>query len=399
MVIGMFFRVLRLLCIVLITVCMLPSSGRAADYRLQPGDVLSLMIVGIPELDQEIRIETDGTAWFPLIGGVGASDISLEELRGLVSSAYAEISIPFAGESGALPQLIQPDQVHVAVATYLPVYVFGDMLQARALDFRPGLTVLQALTFSGAGGLEESQEFEVRQRLQAVLVDLATVNARIWNLKSTLGTATEEDYARIFVGPDDSIREIAAAEKASIEAAAEERDRELRLVAEDIRLAEQRLESLLRQREVERESEELDREQGSNMRLASSAQLAELRRAELASASRVLQIETAIEEVRSELATQKARAEILEQGELSDVWSELAERINEASSLRAEAAILRSTAVTGPGGADTTVVVTRRGEILSPPQEGVASMLLEPGDVISVALSRNTADPQRSAAE
>src|SRR3712207_3801899 len=60
-----------------------------AQYRLQPGDALELVVVGLPELRQRAAIGVDGDTVLPLAGQVKVSGLTLAEARSTVAAALA----------------------------------------------------------------------------------------------------------------------------------------------------------------------------------------------------------------------------------------------------------------------------------------------------------------------
>lgn len=130
-----------------------PARGHAADYRLQPGDVLSIQIIGPVEMGQLVPIEIDGTAWFPIIGEVPAADTTLKELRRRVADAYSVTSFPNTTGTESVPQLILSSQVYLAIASYRPILMVGELGQPGIIEFEPGLTLKRAIPFWRALGV------------------------------------------------------------------------------------------------------------------------------------------------------------------------------------------------------------------------------------------------------
>ena len=120
------------------------------------------MFVGA-DTSYSIPVEIDGVAWFPIIGAVPVSGLSLADVRTQVADAYSATSISF--DIGGSAQLLRPNQVHVGVAEYRPVYVGGSLGQPVVLDYRPGLTLRQALTL--AGSRQGSPGSRIRRRRSA----------------------------------------------------------------------------------------------------------------------------------------------------------------------------------------------------------------------------------------
>lgn len=381
-----------LMCALLLGV-MSSASGKADEYLLQPGDVLSVMIVGATGLEQAVPVEMDGTAWFPIIGEVQAAGATLRQIRERVADAYSVTRFPKASAAERAPQFVQSNQVNVSVEEYRPIYVSGDLL-SLSIDFRPGLTLRQAVILAGGGDGIKRDAIVVRERVEAVMLALAQAYGRIWSLKTLLGTNTPQDHANIFVVDTETVREIAELERSLVSARTEDLERQERTIATNIKRAEMRLVALRKLRASEEEGRLLDAQIVANLReltskgLASASRLADVRRAALSSASRVLELDATIEEVRTELAELEAEAESVKVGAQSEAWSELSEAITRVFELRAELATLRAEgAAVGLVRDDVVASITRRGEVLPPIDTGSADQDLQPGDIIEILLT------------
>ena len=84
------------------------APARAVEYLVRPGDVLSLTFVGAPDMSYSIPVEIDGVAWFPIIGGVAVSGLSMAEVRSQMANAYSASSISF--DTGGSAKLLSANQ-------------------------------------------------------------------------------------------------------------------------------------------------------------------------------------------------------------------------------------------------------------------------------------------------
>lgn len=385
--------------VALVAALAMPGAGAAADYLLQPGDVLALTVVGAPELAARVPVEIDGTGWFPLVGALPVAGTSIGALRRQVADAYAATLLPRPADAGGAPALIEARQVSLAIEEYRPVYLTGDLVQPRTLPYRPGLTLRQALALAGGNAAPEGSPVAAQARLEAALIDLGRAYARIWSLKQALGTATPEDYQRIFVADTPAIREIASLERAMETARVTERDAEKARLDEGILRAGKRLEALEAQMTNEAQGSELDQKIASDVRdlftrgspLAPASRLAEVQRSALVSASRVLELEVAAENVRTELANLHARQATLEAGDQSATWTELSDALTDAEDKRAALTALR-TAAAGVPEADVSATITRAGAPVAPDAAG--DQPLEPGDVVRITVTPAAPGPQ-----
>ena len=273
----------------------------------------------------------------------------------------------------AFPSSVRPSQVYVAVEGCRLVYVTGDLLQPRMIELKPRQTLRQAVALASVGEAGQPRQRAIREGMKSALLDLSRVYAGIWSLKKLLGTGTPEDYENILVAEFEVIRAIAKLETSMVAARAAEREQRKRVIDESIRRAESRLAALMEQKVSEEDGWRLDEQIASEVRalfernspLAPASRLAEARRSALVSASRVLQLEVAAENMRTELADLHAQAAALEAGAESGTWSELSDALTLAQQKRAQLAALQA-AASGILEGDVLAVITRPGLVLAP---------------------------------
>lgn len=158
-----------------------------AEYKVQRGDILDVTVFASPDLTRRATIDVDGQAHLPLIGAVDVAGLSLAEVRTKLGGLLA---------SG---KLVRVPEVTVEVAEYRPVYVKGDVLNAGAFPFRPGMTIRQLLALSGGSGLKvmgggagtAAGVADLRGDYAALTTELAARQAHLDRLRAQLGkTAT-----------------------------------------------------------------------------------------------------------------------------------------------------------------------------------------------------------------
>ena len=121
-----------------------PVSPRAAKdisldasvYKLASGDTVKVDVLGEPELSLKVLIDAAGFINYPFLGRVQAAGLTVGQLERRI---YSGLKTGY---------LVNPD-VRVAVSEYRAVYVSGQVRQAGAYPYSPGLTVDKAITLAG----------------------------------------------------------------------------------------------------------------------------------------------------------------------------------------------------------------------------------------------------------
>lgn len=118
------------------------KSQRRASAGLSPGDALEIRVFDEERFDGEYQVGEDGAIDFPMVGSL--------PVRGLDKDAVARV----IEEKLADGYLNNPHvTVQVKQRGNREVSVLGKVNKAGSLDYRDGLTIVQAI--SEAGGLSE----------------------------------------------------------------------------------------------------------------------------------------------------------------------------------------------------------------------------------------------------
>jgi len=108
----------------------------ASDYKLGPGDRLSVTVFNEKELSLEVRLSDAGTLSFPLLGEIRAQGMTIgmlqEHLTEQLRAGY----------------LVNP-QVYVTILEYRQFFVNGEVNKPGGLPYQPGLTVRKAISLAG----------------------------------------------------------------------------------------------------------------------------------------------------------------------------------------------------------------------------------------------------------
>ena len=142
--------------------CAQTAEGEEA-YKIEPGDVLEIVILGEEELSRTLMVMHNGTISFPLIGEVKVAGLSTEDAATLLGSelrkyfTHPVVSIIF--KSPTIPY----------------VSVFGEVLRQGAVEFQRGLRVTDYVALAG-GPTPNANLGSIRvARLQPVEPALMTV--------------------------------------------------------------------------------------------------------------------------------------------------------------------------------------------------------------------------------
>ena len=124
-----------------------------AEYKISPGDILGLTVVGVPDLSVKAPVDPEGRVTFPLIGPLPVAGLTSEEATGKVQTILPGKELNRHLDDGRdIPVLISPGQISVTVSEYRPIYISGDVAKPGVIAYRPDLTVRKAIAL--AGGLD-----------------------------------------------------------------------------------------------------------------------------------------------------------------------------------------------------------------------------------------------------
>ena len=106
------------------------------DYALAPGDLISVVVFGEPELSKDYTVGESGKIAFPLIGEVTVLSLKTKQVERLLRKRL---------KSGFL---VNP-RVNVTIRTYRSVYINGQVKTPSGYPFVPGMTVRKLISIAG----------------------------------------------------------------------------------------------------------------------------------------------------------------------------------------------------------------------------------------------------------
>jgi polysaccharide export outer membrane protein/exopolysaccharide production protein ExoF len=207
----------------ILLVNMIAGPVMGADYLLGPSDKVRVKayewrasrdeIFEWDALNDEFTVSAGGTLSLPFVGEVRASGITTRELAGTIADRL---------RSG-MGLGRQPD-MSIEIVQFRPFYIVGLVDHPGEFPYRPGLTVLQALSI--AGGLPKVNDglmrlgrdaISARGDLQVLGVQTAYLRARKARLEAELKQSDTVDLPRgPTAHPTDASVELALQQEASI---------------------------------------------------------------------------------------------------------------------------------------------------------------------------------------
>lgn len=138
--------------IVFLSLLVVASAVSAESYKLQPGDILEVSVWKEPDLERDVLVTPDGTIAFPLVGGVDASKMSVEQLSSEIASKL-EKYIPDPVVTVSLKQMLGNR-----------IYILGKVNKPGEFVINRNVDILQALSM--AGGLNPFADGDAIQVLR-----------------------------------------------------------------------------------------------------------------------------------------------------------------------------------------------------------------------------------------
>ncbi|HTQ71928.1 MAG TPA: polysaccharide biosynthesis/export family protein [Acidocella sp.] len=114
----------------------LPAAS-TGPYLLGPGDVLTLRVYDQDQISGTYHLDDSGFIDLPLLGLVRAGGASTGDLAARITAALQA------------RQLILHPSVAVEVSAYRPFYILGEVNSPGQYPYRPGMTVLTAISIAG----------------------------------------------------------------------------------------------------------------------------------------------------------------------------------------------------------------------------------------------------------
>ena len=389
-----------------------PASAQSSNYRLAPGDVLQLSVVGFPDMKQRTPINVDGEVMLPLIGNLRASGQTVNELSSVVKGRFANKVLQQRSPDGRTATIVvAPDEVTIDILEYRPIYVRGDVAKPGEQFFRPGMTARQAVAVAGGYDLVRmratnpiQESAKLRGEAMTYWAEILLQQAAVWRLQ--VETSGKETAA------DQSIFEKSPLQKAQIEAAYKthadqlaarraERQRDVSYYQSVIAQSDHRISLLAEQQKNEEEGSKQDVDDFERVSKlfekgnASITRFSDSRRSMLLSATRILQTSAAMAQVEREREEFKKLLANLDDKRRLEAFKDLHEaeiKLEQAKAKLASAQeqLLYSNKMRSQlgfgGDSNAEIVIIRQSERGRQRLTAQEDTELAPGDAVEVAL-------------
>lgn len=107
-----------------------------AEYLLDAGDLVKIVVYDEPDLSMEVRVDSQGVIGYPFIGSVSMRGKSVTEIKDQIVS----------GLKGDF--LVNPE-VTVTILDYRQFFVNGRVKKPGGFAYLPGITVQKAISLAG----------------------------------------------------------------------------------------------------------------------------------------------------------------------------------------------------------------------------------------------------------
>lgn len=128
-----------------------PAPTDESAYRLGPGDKLTIKVVGSEDVSGDYTVGDNGTISVPLVGDVKAAGLTRSQLEHEIGGKLAQ-------------GYIKNPRVNVAITTYRPFYIFGEVAKPGEYPYASGMRVLNAIATAGGYTYRANQNFVVLSR-------------------------------------------------------------------------------------------------------------------------------------------------------------------------------------------------------------------------------------------
>lgn len=147
------------------------------EYRLTPGDTLTVEVLEDPSLNRQVLVLPDGSISLPLAGTVPAGGQTTSQVAQSIAGALAPNFATSPTVSVAVTNVAPPRATGSGRASTIDIFLMGEVEGAGKVSVDRGTTLLQAL--AQAGGFTR---FAATKRIQLRRTDKRTGEQTVYNV-------------------------------------------------------------------------------------------------------------------------------------------------------------------------------------------------------------------------
>jgi polysaccharide biosynthesis/export protein len=287
-----------------------------AEYLVAPGDTIEVRVAGASELSQRAQVQQDGTVSLPGVGDIRVAGLGLADMRAKIGAMLASKVLRQRTPDGQQHIVaIQPGDVTVGMAEYAPIYVSGDVFNPGQHPYRPARTVRQVIALAGGYSVvhgrptESADPIEVQSEYAAIGAKFVQELVHAARLQAELDG--KKDLAPVALGdipvPKSAIAELVRGEREALRISAADYELQQTFLLNGIRratdqLGKQNAELAEEEKGLQADEQDLAKAQRAygNGNLP-SPRILESRHSLMATSSKILDINSIINQTRQQL--------------------------------------------------------------------------------------------------
>jgi polysaccharide export outer membrane protein len=114
-----------------------PLAGNMAEYRLAPGDTVSVIVFNDETLTGEFMLDKRGFITMPLVGDIRAQGLTKSSLQDEIEKSLVE------------GQYLKEPHISVDLKSLQPFYILGEVKNPGSYPYQPSLDVFKAIALAG----------------------------------------------------------------------------------------------------------------------------------------------------------------------------------------------------------------------------------------------------------
>jgi polysaccharide export outer membrane protein len=156
-----YFRIVQVALLALLPVAgcspgsdlpMLTAKPDVSSYHLGPGDKLEIKVLGADELNGQYTVQDDGTIRMLMVGEVRVAGLTPEQVQANIENKLK------AG------RFITQPHASVAVSSYRPFYILGEVASPGGYSYVSGMKVLSAVAAAHGYTYRANQNYVIITR-------------------------------------------------------------------------------------------------------------------------------------------------------------------------------------------------------------------------------------------